>query len=288
MKNIRTLKTLVAFFFFVFALLIISCKKESSTELSSTGKNKLYVYITDNPVAFQNVFIDIQAVEVKTDTCTSSTSGDDDDDSEDDHGDGSDDSCEVWQSLQINPGIYDLLRFRNGTDTLLANGTIPEGKIKAIRLTLGSRNSVVIDSVTYPLTLKKNKVVIKIEHVQQLSRDNFKINLDFDLCGSIIRIRDNEFELNPHIKSFDEKESGEIEGRVLPVDAKAVISAIGDKDTLFAIPDEDGEFKIRGINSNSVDLMINATANNYRDTLIRNIIISPDREIKLATITLHK
>ena len=76
---------------------------------------------------------------------------------------------------------------------------------------------------------------------------------------------------------------------MLPKEAHAIISAFGDKDTLMAIPDdEDGEFKIRGIRSTKVDLLVNATANGYQDTLIKNIMISPGGEIKLATINLHK
>lgn len=310
MKNIRILLTLVAFFFLIL-LLMVSCKKEGSSESIAPGKNKLSVFITDNPVNLQNVFIDIQSVEVKVDTCStvSNTEIENDDDSGDDHGDHSgsghdgdddhgddhggnssnDDSCEVWQTLSVTPGVYDLLQFRNGVDTLLAQGLIPKGKIKAIRLTLGTRNSVVIDSVTYPLTLPQNKIVIKIDHAVEVGNSNFQLNLDFDLGRSIIETGDHHFELNPCIKSFDENESGRIEGRVTPREAKAIVTAFGDKDTLIAIPDdEDGEFKIRGIKSTSVKLVIDATANGYRDTTIQNINIGAGREVKLGTVTLHK
>jgi hypothetical protein len=312
MKNIRILLTLVAFFFLIL-LLMVSCKKEGSSESIAPGKNKLSVFITDNPVPFQNVFIDIQSVEVKVDTCSSvsNTEIENDDDSgddhsgdhsgsghdgEDDHGDdhggsssGSDDACEVWQTLPVTPGVYDLLQFRNGVDTLLAQGLLPKGKIKAIRLTLGTRNSVVVDSVTYPLTLSQNKIVIKIDHAIEMGNSNFQLNLDFDLGRSIIEISGNHFELNPCIKSFDENESGRIEGRVAPREAKAIVTAYGDKDTLMAMPDdEDGEFKIRGIKSSVVKLVIDATANGYQDTTIQNINIGAGREVKLGTVTLHK
>ncbi len=81
--------------------------------------------------------------------------------------------------MQINAGIYDLLKFRNGIDAMLANGSISKGEIKAIRLTLGNNNSVVIDSVSYPLQLKENnKVIIKLEDVEKTDDRNFKLNLD--------------------------------------------------------------------------------------------------------------
>ncbi|MBI2730658.1 MAG: DUF4382 domain-containing protein [Sphingobacteriales bacterium] len=306
MKNIRTLLTLVVFFFLML-LLIVSCKKETSSQFASATKNKLSVFITGNPVPFQNVFIDIQMVEVKVDTCStvSNTEIEDDDSGDDDHyegsgsghdgdddrhnGNGSDDSCEVWQTLQVTPGVYDLLKFRNGVDTLLAQGLLPKGKIKAIRLTLGTRNSVVIDSITYPLNLPTNKVVIKIDHAQQIGNGDFKLNLDFDLESSVIRIRDNQFVLDPRIKCFDEGESGRIEGKVAPREAKAIITALGDKDTLMALPgSDDGEFKIRGIRSTKVDLLIDATANGYQDTIIKNISIMQGQKIKLSAINLHK
>ena len=73
------------------------------------------------------------------------------------------DTSVIWQDLQIRPGVYDLLTLRNGTDTLLASGTIPEGKIKRIKITLGTNNSLVKDSVSYPLNLWKGDSVITLK-----------------------------------------------------------------------------------------------------------------------------
>lgn len=248
-------------------LLLLGCKKENSI---TSGKQKVSIYLTDNPVNFQAVNIDIQKVEIKIEVDSAGV------------------EREFWESLTIRPGIYNLLNFRNGVDTLMAQGFITTGEIKKIRITLGKQNSVVIDSVTYPLTLKKPEVIIDIDDIRQINPNDFKINIDFDASGSIIRLNNNQFELEPKIRTFDDEHDGRIEGKILPREAKAIVSVVSGGQTLIAIPDEDdGEFKIRGIKATTVDLVINATANGYRDTTIKNIIIS-DREVKLATITLHK
>lgn len=248
-------------------LLLLGCKKENST---TAGKQKVSIYLTDNPVNFQAVNVDIQKVEVKIEVDSAGI------------------EREFWESLSIRPGIYNLLNFRNGVDTLMAQGFITTGEIKKIRITLGKQNSVVIDSVSYPLTLKKPDVIIDIDDIKQINPAEFKINIDFDASGSIIRLNNNQFELVPKIRTFDDDHDGRIEGRILPREARAIVSVVSNGQTLIAIPDEDdGDFKIRGINATTVDLVINATANGYRDTTIKNINIG-QQEVKLGTITLHK
>jgi hypothetical protein len=207
----------------------------------------------------------------------------------DDHGNDSSDDCEVWDTLQVTAGVYDLLQFRNGVDALLASGAIPRGEIKAIRLTLGNNNAVVVDSVSYPLGLPgSNKVTVKIEDVETSSSNNFQLHLDFDLSNSIVQLSGNRFELRPFIKPFNENKSGRVEGIVFPKDAKAIVLLTGNLDTLMAIPEKDGKFKIRGIRSTQFELHFKATAGGYRDTTISNITINPGEEIKLNAVTLHR
>jgi hypothetical protein len=266
-KYMKTILKIVIPITALVMLLLLGCKKENS---STSGKQKVSIFLTDNPVNFQAVNIDIQKVEVKIEVDSAGI------------------EREFWETLSIRPGIYNLLNFRNGVDTLMAQGFITTGEIKKIRITLGKQNSVIIDSVSYPLTLKKPEVIIDIDDIRQINPGEFKINIDFDASGSIIRLNNNQFELVPRIRTFDDDHDGRIEGRILPREAKAIVSVVTGGQTLIAIPDEDdGEFKIRGIKATTVDLIINATANGYRDTTIKNINIS-NKELKLATITLHK
>jgi hypothetical protein len=252
----------------ILMLLLLGCKKENSS--FSKGKQQLKVYLTDNPVNFQAVNINIQKVEVKIEVDSSGF------------------EREFWETLRIRPGFYNILNFRNGVDTLLAQGFVTTGEIKKLRITLGSGNTVVVDNVTYQLTLKKPEVIIDIDDISEINSASFKIHIDFDACGSIIRISNNQFELQPCIRTFDNDHDGRIEGKVLPKDAKAIVSVTANGQTLIALPDDgDGEFKIRGIKAGSVNLEINATAGGYRDTVIKNIQVG-NREVKLGTILLKK
>jgi hypothetical protein len=301
MKKVKQiLRPVVAFL--LIAAAIVSCQKNINADIPA-GTSNVRVFLTDGPVNFEHAFIDVQMAEVKVekDSCigTGHHSGDDiDGGSGDDSSghDGNDDSsssddndgCEVWETLQINAGVYDLLEFRNGVDAMLASGSIPKGELKTIRITLGNNNSVVIDSVSYPLVLKgNNKVVIKLEDIEKTDDRNLKLNLDFDLAASI-REHNGQFELRPRIKSFNEIKSGRVEGKVLPRDANAIVTLIGDKDTLSAIPNNDGEFKIRGIHSSKFDLQFTHTTGNYQDTIIKNISLTSGEEFKTGLVVLHQ
>ncbi|WP_315817414.1 DUF4382 domain-containing protein [Paraflavitalea speifideaquila] len=94
------------------------------------GKQQVKLYLTDDPALFDKVLIDIKSVMVLIDTCDKNK---DDDDHHGNHDD-DDDHCVNWASLNITPGVYDLLTLRNGADTLLASGIIPEGRIKRSKL----------------------------------------------------------------------------------------------------------------------------------------------------------
>ena len=248
--------------------LLLSCKKESS---QNVNKQKVRIYLTDNPVNFHAVNINILKVEVKVEVEVDSAGVE----------------HEFWESLIIRPGIYNILNFRNGVDTLFAQGYITKGEIKKIRITLGTGNSVMVDSVTYPLTLKKPQVIIDVDDISVINPNDIKLNLDFDACGSIIKINNNQFELQPKIRTFSDDHDGRIEGVVTPREAGAIVSVTFGNQTLLAIPERDGKFKIRGIKAGTVDLIVNATANGYGDTIIKNIIVG-NKEVKLPTIVLRK
>src|SRR5450432_2825271 len=91
----------------------ISCKK-SDLAGGKSGSSTESIYLTDDPsLIFQNLFIDVQKVEVKAE---------DDSQAEDEHeheaehneNDKNGSADGGWIALTIRPGIYDLLKFRNG------------------------------------------------------------------------------------------------------------------------------------------------------------------------------
>jgi hypothetical protein len=282
-------------FFFTLALIAFtffySCQKEGSVSNGiPAGKTKLSVYLTDGPYDFQKVLVDIQRIEVKLDTCR--RNGDDDHDGrgcDDDH-DSLQNHCEIWDTLDIRAGVYDLLTLRNGVDTLLASGFILNGKIERIKVTLGTNNSVMVDSVVHPLRLLSNQNFVYInihrEHLDSISSNNFQLFLDFDLARSI-KLINGDYWLKPVLKPFGRHSSGEIEGKIRPVHSHGMIKAYNATDTAYALPRNEGEFKIRGLHEGTYSLFIDGI-NGYRDTTITNISVQRGRDTRLGTIQLHQ
>ncbi len=274
-----------------------ACQKDNSTSMSpGAGQQRLSIYFADNPGYFDNVFLDIRKVEVLVDTCTT-TDGDgnwgDDyhrcwwwEDRRDDK-----DTCQVWDSLGIRAGVYDVLSLRNGTDTLLGDGIVPEGKVKKIRITLGDNNYLVKDSTTYPLKSPSGQVriVIEVRHSEweEFSDDNFRLWLDFDVDRSIIQTRQGQFILRPVIHVFTLKQTGSISGKVTPWNAYPVITVYNDQDTSYALPWKDGEYKLRGLKAGTYNLFVNAS-NGYKDTTITGITVSRGENTKVDGIKLNK
>lgn len=273
----------VAFFF--------ACQKDVSGNDGSVpaGKQKLSIYLADGPTDYQQVLVDIQQIAVKLDTCA--RNGDDDHDGpgcDDDHD--SMHHCEYWDTLDIRPGVYDLLTLRNGVDTLLATGFTLPGKVVRIKVTLGNNNSVLVDSVSHPLNLvnHQNFIFVNIhrEHLDSLTSNNFQLYLDFDLSRSI-RYFNGQYWLRPVLLPFGRHSTGEIEGKVRPVHSYGMIKAYNGTDTGYARPFDQGEFKIRGLREGTYSVFIDGV-NGYQDTTISNIIVTRNHDVKLGTIQLHQ
>lgn len=276
------MKNLIRFGFIALAtvsIILYSCQKEAGD--SNTAINKPHgvtIYLTDHQTPiFDSVFIDLQKMEVKMEDDTLPNGG--------------------WVNLNIRAGVYNILRFRNGLDTLFATGTLPNARIQKIRLTLGTQNSVMKDGIRSVLKLHDNDR----EVVANLSSTSFEITntgqvlfwIDFDASQSI-QIdnsgsgNNNGYRLKSHIKIFTRGNSGEIEGRVLPRQADALVMAINGTDTISAIPEDDnGEFKIVGLSAGTYKLFIDGQ-NGYQDTTINSVIVRNREDTHVPVITLHQ
>jgi hypothetical protein len=307
------------------SIVLFACKKESSVSAPGSARQSLSIFLTDGPTpSFDKVLVDIRNVEACVDTTTKNglDIGDRDDrrkddteagDAQDDHGNGNGSSGQGgdnrggsgnsgansgggssdcnWVSLDIKAGIYDLLTLRNGTDALLANGSLPKGKIRNIRLTLGDGNSVVVAGNTLPLQISagSNQVTIRLfnGNIAVAGTSRFSLHLDFDASRSIAVIGGN-FTLKPVLKAFCDEKSGRIEGRVQPSAAAPItVTVFNSTDTGMAIPEKnEGEFRIRGLKDGTYSVLFQG-ANGYRDTTITDILVKSGSEVKLPTITLH-
>ncbi len=262
------------------SVIFYSCQKDLAGSNNLTNLNKPHaaaIFLTDDPTpVFDSVFIDIQKIEVKVE-----------DDSFPDGG---------WVNLLIRPGVYNILRFRNGLDTLFATGVLPNARIQKIRMTLGTQNSVMKNGISTPLSVHDNDRQV----IADLGDASFEITLtgqvqfwiDFDASQSIQVDNSgsgsgNGYRLRSHISIFSRSHSGQIEGKVLPHAANALVMAIKGTDTTMAVPDDgDGEFKISGLNAGTYRVFYDGR-NNYNDTTINNVVVVNREDTHLPVITLH-
>ncbi len=288
----KTLKiSLVAASLLVAFMLIFSGCTKNVIDASAGGK--VAVYLTDGPGEFDSVFIDIQKVEVKIDTNSVHKDNDDrckDDDDRDDHQKRKDDYGE-WVNINFTPAIIDVLGLRNGVETKLGEANILAGTVRKIRITLGTQNRVVKNGVSSTLELRNetnNFLYVKLydKHRQRMSDStSVSVWVDFDVANSIYE-KDGKFYLKPVLRPFNNKNFGEVEGKVLPLEAKAVVRITnGAGFNGVALPNREGNFKLRGLESGTYTVTVQGLAP-YVDKVISNVVVTKGKETELGVITL--
>ncbi|WP_207494199.1 DUF4382 domain-containing protein [Aridibaculum aurantiacum] len=158
-------------------VIVFACNKSSENPSSSSSSN-VQIRMTDAPFDAEEVNIDLRQVRIKY------------------KGDNS------WDTLQTNAGVYNLLQFQNGLDTLIASGNIPTtSTIKEVRFVLGPDNTIKIDNVVYPLTIPNgSEDGLKIRVNKKTSRSIEDILIDFDANLSIHRTGSGQYILKPVLK----------------------------------------------------------------------------------------
>ena len=232
------------------SLLLLSCKKSESSE---RGQARLQVSLTDDPGNYDEVLIDVKDIQINV---TGNTD-------------------EGWQSLEgVNTGVYDLLKLVNDEDTILADATIPSGRIHQLRLILGEENYVKVDGTTIKLnTPSAQQSGLKLNIQQEVTSGIlYKILLDFDVAKSIVATGNGSYNLKPVIRTVFESIGGSIKGWVDPKDFKTAISAIQGTDTIAGtFTGNDGGYIIKGIAQGSYSLYFNPSVTTYQDSLISGI-----------------
>ena len=151
----------------------VACQKDNEK-----GTTDLKIRLTDNPYNATEVNVDIKEVLV---TMRDDSTG--------------------WVSLNTNTRVYNLLGLQNGVDTLLAIGTVPTGTLKEIRFVLGTNNSIMINNVTYPLTIPSgSESGLKIKVNKQLNTSIDSLLIDFDAALSIMQTGNGDYKLKPVLK----------------------------------------------------------------------------------------
>jgi hypothetical protein len=192
MKKIHLLLCLI-----MMGFIMNSCKKDTETAASYPYAIKM----TDAPGPYDAVMVDIQGVEITGNGKT--------------------------VLLNVHTGIYNLLNFSNGVDTLIASGVLTTSSVQQIRLILGSNNSVVVNSVSYPLgTPSAQESGLKLQVHQTLQAGVlYSVLLDFDANKSIVDNGNGTYSLKPVIRTIETALSGAIKGKITPVGTVAFVTA---------------------------------------------------------------
>lgn len=217
----------------LFTLLWSSCKKDDN---ETGGNATVAVHLTDGPADYDAIYIDVQKVEIHTD-------------------------AGGWTSFTpLVPGVYNLLDFSNGLDTLLCQQELPVGTISQMRLVLGSNNTIVVNGVSHPLaTPSAQQSGLKFNiHQELMANAAYDVWIDFDAAKSIVEKGNGEYSLKPVVRAYTALTNGRIKGIVLPLAANATVYAINGADTFSAIPAPDGRFMFCGLPEASYTLWFDA------------------------------
>lgn len=233
---------------------------------SDDPKNaRVEVLLTDAPGDYEEVNIDIQAVEI--------------------HSDGGDPDT-GWKSLDIDPGVYNLLELTNGLDTLLGVIDVPEGRISQIRLVLGNDNSIKVDGNVLDLTTPSGQQSgLKLNvHTDVKAGITYQFLLDFDAARSIVTTGTGDYKLKPVIRVITKAVSGAIKGSVsIPASTPAVYALMEGDTVGTSFADAAGYFMIKGLPAGVYTVSF-APATGYTITDKTGVIVTNDNVTDLGVV----
>ncbi len=240
---------------------IYSCEKND-------GTTKFNLHLTDAPADYDSVFIDIQSVNLHFQA---------------------NDSDGDWLTLEeLNSGIYDLLKFNNGLDTLLSSTDLPAGTISQIRLILGENNSLFMDGEEFKLkTPSAQTSGLKLNvHARLEAGLTYDMWIDFDAARSIVKTGSGKYILKPVIRAYTEATSGAIKGIISPIEAKPYVFLVVDSDTLGSIADSTGYFMLSGIAAGSYSVQFKPE-DPYLEKTISDVTVETGMVTDLDTVLIE-
>lgn len=236
-----------------------------STGCNDNGAERqahLNIYLTDASGAYDAVYIDIQSVEIT-----------------------SEEGTETFDL--VTPGIYNLLEFSSGLDTLIISEDISPRTISQIRLILGENNSVVVDGNTYALatpSAQTSGLKLNVHYTFEAGLV-YELWLDFDAEQSIVEQGNGGYSLKPVIRVYTEAISGGISGMVVPTAAAYYVQAASATDTAGTYIDADGSFLIGGLPPGTYTVNFSAAAG-FTDLSVPGVIVTNGVITNIGAITI--
>lgn len=276
-------KPMKSYQIFSFAIvLIIGFFFAACTTSSESGMGTLKVGLTDAPVNYEEVNIEIRQVLVNRD---------EDAEEPDDDGEESENNEENgWHAIMDDSITVNLLDYQNGAVLDLGETELEAGRYNQIRLLLGNNNNVVIDGETHALTTPSaQESGYKLNVQADIEEGEVReLIIDFDASQSIVVTGNNGFILKPVLRTVNLSNEASIAGTVLPIEADPFVYAITGDDTVSTQPNDDGDFKIVGLEEGSYDVWFNSTNEAYVDSLIEGIELDDGEQFEFEdTIVLE-
>lgn len=241
MKSAMNWKTIIGMLVAVM-FLATACQKDS-------GNATLNVRLTDAPGDYEAVNVEIERVEVHTE-------------------------ADGWVTLNTYAGVYNLLDYVNGEDTLLATASLPAGSVSQIRLILGDDNTVQVDGQIYELkTPSAQQSGLKLNLHETLAVGAVHgLVLDFDAGQSVVETGSGKYILKPVIRVMNVDVTTGIEGSVVPAINTSVM-AYNASDTVSTYADVTGHFVIGGLAPGTYNLALSPIAP-YADTTLIGVTVT--------------
>lgn len=171
--------------FFIAAIVIsfTACKDEETDNGTASFKVTMSNTLTANR-EYSEVNIDIEKISINVSADSNATSG--------------------WVELPTNQGIYNLMDFTSGNDTILAfDSVLIVQSISQIRLLLGENNTIVDNGETHDLNTPSGQTSgLKIPvNVTLQPGYSYIVELDFDPYQSVVKTGNGKYNLKPVIKA---------------------------------------------------------------------------------------
>jgi hypothetical protein len=238
-----------------------------------SGQARVNFYLVDAPADFDEVWIEVLALRVKSDHEKSDMSEDDN----------------SWKELIFEGSRYiNLLDLTGGNSLLLGTEDFPEGNIDQIRLILGQDNYLIKDGKRFDLkTPSAQQSGLKIKVNQEIEAGNsYNLIIDFDVAKSIVVAGNSgNIILKPVLRAFLEQSQG-VQGQVLPLAAQPVlVNVSGNGVDVNTFTDSKGNYVIQGIQPGTYTLTL--TPNElYNPATVTGIVVAVGKLTTIPAVTL--
>jgi hypothetical protein len=247
------------------ALVMICLFICSGCKKSQSAKARVEFYLTDAPGVFSAVHIDFRSLMLKSESK----------------------KYDIQLKL-VRPGVYDVVKFTNGKDTLLGSAELPLGVLNQYRLFIGKNCKIIVDGNVKTLSLSPDTALgYAVNFNFSISdKEIHKLWLDFDVSRSVIKNSDETYSLHPVFRVFSEAQNCAVKGVIKPVEARSFVWAINETDTIGTLCAVDGKFMIRGLDAGAFRIKI-IPQNGIVPVELESRILESGKTVDLGTFVLN-